>query len=238
MDRVDGRKPFEYREIKLELGISKKAEGSAKVTIGNTQVVAGVKLEVGEPYPDIHDQGILIVNAELLPLASPEFEAGRPGEDAIEIARVVDRGIRESEAIDLEKLCIEPGEKVWIVWIDLYVLDHDGNLIDASALAAIYALLNTKMLKYDGELIMETAGQLPVVHKPVACTFRKLEGELILDPSLEEEKEVGCRLTITTDELGRVCAMQKGEIGTFNRDEVLKLIKIAKEKGDELRKLI
>ena len=77
---------------------------------------------------------------ELIPLASPDFESGPPREKAIELARVVDRGIRESETIDMAKLCITPEEKVWIVFIDVHVLDYDGNLFDACSLAASAAL--------------------------------------------------------------------------------------------------
>ena len=44
------------------------------------------------------------------------------------MARVVDRGIRESKAIDLEKLCVEAGKLVFVVFVDVYVLNHDGIL--------------------------------------------------------------------------------------------------------------
>ncbi|HEC95126.1 MAG TPA: exosome complex protein Rrp42, partial [Thermoplasmatales archaeon] len=143
--RIDGRAFNEYRKITIEAGLVRKAEGSARVKIGNTQVLTGVKLDVGEPYPDSPESGVLTTSAELIPLASPDFEAGPPREDAIELARVVDRGVRESEVIDLEKLCIEPGEKVWIVFVDIHVLDYDGNLFDASSLAALAALATARV---------------------------------------------------------------------------------------------
>ena len=93
----------------------------------------------------------MTVNAELVPLAAPNFEPGPPDENSIELARIVDRGIRESKAIDTAKLCIEPGKKVFVVFVDVYVLNHDGNLIDAAALAAVSALMNTKMPNYEVE---------------------------------------------------------------------------------------
>ncbi|MGE5187992.1 MAG: exosome complex protein Rrp42, partial [Betaproteobacteria bacterium] len=153
--RLDDRSLTNYREIQIEQGVIEKAEGSARVLLGKTQVLVGVKVETGEPFPDTPNDGVMTVNAELVPLASPNFEPGPPDENSIELARVVDRGIRESHAIDTEKLCIEPGKKVFVVFVDVYVLNHDGNLIDASAIAAIAALLNTKMPNYeikDGEL--------------------------------------------------------------------------------------
>ena len=50
--RIDERKFDEFRKIKIRYDVSKKAEGSAHVTLGETQVIAGVKLKTGEPYPD------------------------------------------------------------------------------------------------------------------------------------------------------------------------------------------
>ena len=117
--RLDGRKLTEYRQpITVEYGAIRTAEGSARVKIGETDIMVGVKLEVGEPYPDTPDEGTIIVGAELLPMSNPEFEPGPPQIQAIELARVVDRGIRESKALDFKKLCIEEGEKAWFLIID------------------------------------------------------------------------------------------------------------------------
>jgi exosome complex component RRP42 len=143
--RVDGRRFDEYRPISIETGIVNKAEGSARVKIGNTQVVVGIKMDLGEPFPDTPDCGVLSTAAELIPLASPDFEAGPPQRDAIELARVVDRGVRESEVVDIHKLVLTPGEKVWIVFIDIHIIDYDGNLFDAASLGALAALLTTKI---------------------------------------------------------------------------------------------
>jgi len=141
--RIDGRGPKDYREIQIESGVIEKAEGSARVRLGNTEIIVGVKIGTGKPFADVPDKGVLTVNAELVPLASPSFEPGPPGENAVELARVVDRGIRESKAIDLTKLCVESGKLVFVVFIDVYVLNYDGNLIDAAAMAALAALVNT-----------------------------------------------------------------------------------------------
>src|SRR3989338_2540572 len=144
--REDGRNFDQYREpISVEYAVSEKsAEGSARVTIGDTVVVAGVKLELSKPYPDTPDEGSIMINVELLPLSSPEFEAGPPSINSIELARVVDRGIRESKAIDFKKLCIKPGEQMWTVIIDIYPINAAGNLFDACALAALAALRDAK----------------------------------------------------------------------------------------------
>lgn len=240
--RLDGRELNDYREIKVEMGVIEKAEGSARVLLGKTEVLVGVKIEVGKPFSDTPNEGVLTVNAELVPLASPTFEPGPPNENAIELARVVDRGIRESKAINLEKLCLEPGKKVLVVFIDVYVLNHDGNLIDASAVAALAALLNTKMFKYDveeGEIKVKPGyTPLPVQSYPIAVTFAKINDKLAIDPWLEEEQVMDSRLTITIEKDGKICAIQKGGTGYFTTEQILEAAKIAKEKASEIRKLV
>jgi len=236
--RIDGREFEEFRNLKIESGFVKNAEGSALVTLGETQVLVGVKIELGEPFPDTPNEGVLMVNSELGPIASPDFESGPPNEQSVELARVVDRGIRESKCMNMEKLCIEPGEKVWMVCIDIHVLNDDGNLIDASSIGAIAAILNTKMpkLNEDGTINRENREEkLEISQIPVACTLHKIEGELILDPDLKEESAVEGRLTVTTID-GQLCAMQKGGICGFTPEEVYKAIDISLKKGSELRK--
>jgi exosome complex component RRP42 len=143
--RIDGRTFDQYRTIEIETKVVNKAEGSARVKIGNTQVLVGIKMDLGEPFPDTPDCGVLSTAAEFVPLASPDFESGPPRENAIELARVVDRGVRESEVVDIKKLVITAGEKVWIVFIDIHILDYDGNLFDAASLGALAALSTTKI---------------------------------------------------------------------------------------------
>lgn len=90
--REDGRELDEYRDISIETDVISKAEGSARVKIGDTQVIVGIKPQIGAPFPDTPDLGVLMTNCEMLPMADPTFEPGPPSEDSIELARVVDRG--------------------------------------------------------------------------------------------------------------------------------------------------
>ena len=215
--RLDGvRTPESPRSVKVEVGVIEKAEGSAHVRLGNTQVIAGVKIDVGTPFRDTPDQGVLTVHAEFVPLASPLFEPGPPDENAIELARVIDRSLREVGAVDLNALAIRPGEKVWIVWVDLYILDHDGNLFDASMLAAMAALLNAKLPYYEeietGEIVLDRSkseGPLPVKHRVVTVTLAKIGDYLIVDPDFEEESVADARIVLAFDEQGRIVGAQK-----------------------------
>lgn len=237
--RFDERGFEDFRDLKIETGYVKNAEGSAMVTLGRTKILVGVKMKVGEPFPDSPEEGVLMVNAELGPIASPDFESGPPRAPAVELARVVDRGIRESKAISTEKLCIEPGEKVWMVSIDLHVLNEDGNLMDASSMGAIAALLDAKVpeLDEDGTINREKMNKkLEIKEIPVACTIYKIAGKLVLDPTLREESAVEGRLTVTTIEGDRICAMQKGGKCGFTPEEIYKAVDISLKKGKEMRK--
>jgi exosome complex component RRP42 len=237
--RVDDRGPLDYRPTTITLGIIEKANGSAQVYLGKTKVLAGVKVETGTPFEDTPNEGVLTVNAEFVPLASPTFEAGPPDENSIELARVVDRGIRESKAIDLKKLCISPGEKVFMVFVDIYILDHDGNLIDAAATAALGALVNAKMHEFDvkdGEpRYKDKIMPLPLKNYPVSITSAKVNGAIVLDPCLEEEQVTSCRLTVTTDKDDNICAMQKGGLGSLTADEIRKVVSASINKARDLR---
>ena len=71
--RLDERGLLDYREIKIEQGLIEKAEGSARVLLGKTEVLVGVKVETGKPFPDTPNEGVQTVNAELIPIASPQF---------------------------------------------------------------------------------------------------------------------------------------------------------------------
>ncbi len=240
--RLDGRKLAEYRQpITVEHGIIKTAEGSARVKIGETEVIVGVKLEVGEPYPDTPDEGTIIVGAELLPMSNPEFELGPPGIQAIELARVVDRGIRESKALDFKKLCIKKGEKIWMVIIDICPINDAGNLFDAASLAALAALKDTKYPEFDGEKVdykKKTDKKMKLEKVPIAVTVIKIGSKFIVDPDSEEEKAVDARLTVSSMEDGTLCALQKGGDHPLTMEEISKMLDIGIEKGKELRKYL
>ncbi|MEM3112993.1 MAG: exosome complex protein Rrp42 [Candidatus Pacearchaeota archaeon] len=217
--RFDNRSEDEFREIKVEVKLSNKAEGSAKVNIGKTEVWVGVKMDVGEPYPDSPDKGNLIVTAELLPLSHYKYEYGPPKFDAIELGRLVDRGIRESKYIDFSKLCIKEGEKVWNIYIDIYSINDDGNLLDAAFIGTLASLksamiphYNEKEEKVDYE--KPAKEKLPLTERtPLNYSIYKIGERLLLDPVPEEEaaSEGKLVLAVVNDKPLKICSMQKGE---------------------------
>jgi exosome complex component RRP42 len=224
--RFDGRAPEKFRELIIEKNISKKAEGSVRVKLGKTEVIVGVKLGVSEPYADSPNKGNLMVTAEMLPLSSPRIELGRPAFPAIELGRVIDRGIRESGFIDVEKLVIKEGEKVWTVFVDIYTINDDGNLLDAAGIGAVAALKIAKLPKYDMEagkvLYGEESGPVPITDiTPIAITVHKLGNSLIVDPTREEEDTSEARLTVGSSN-GLISSMQKGNASTFSAEQIAK----------------
>jgi len=228
--RFGGRAIDEFREISVETGVSKKAEGSARVKLGKTEVLVGVKMGVGEPYPDSPDEGNMMVTTELTPMSSDRYELGPPRIEAIELARVIDRGIRESKVIDFKKLCIKKGEKVWTVFIDIYSINADGNLLDASGIGVLAALKNARIPKYDEKAEKVLYGEwtnknIPLNFLPLSCTIYKIDDKLVLDPNREEEDASEARVTIAISEQG-VHAMQKGnskELSIKEFDDILDL---------------
>ncbi len=230
--RIDGRGFDEFRQISVEKGTIGPAEGSALVRLGETAVMVGVKPKRMPPFPDTPDEGALIVNAELLPLASPTFEPGPPDENSIELARIVDRGLRESKCIDFKKLCIKPGEEVWVLYVDIHVLDHGGNLYDASMLAATAALASMRPPE-DPDWVHDFS----LTCKPVSVTIAKINKSLLVDPVLEEEEIMDARITFCVKEDGSICAIQKGG-GFLDLDEVLKAEELAFSCAEKLRRVI
>jgi len=231
--RLDGRGFEDLRDIKFETNVIVKAEGSAKVTLGKTQVLVGVKLQIGTPFSDSPDEGVIMTSLELNPIASPSFEPGPPREGAIEMARVVDRGIRESGSIDVKKLCITEGESIWKAFIDIHVLNDDGNIIDASCLGAIGALMTTMV---PNEMV-GIGEDVPLAMKemPVGVTIAKIGGKLMVDPGRYEKAVCETKLTVVSSSDGSVNGMQKMGSTPLTEDELLEAIELARKKADEIR---
>lgn len=230
--RFDGRSLEEFRELTIEKDVSVKAEGSVRVKLGKTEVIVGIKMAVGEPYSDSPNKGSLMVTAELSPMSSARYESGPPRIEAIEWARVTDRGIRESGFIDFEKLCIIPGEKVWTVFVDIYSVNDDGNLMDAATIGAIAAMKIAKVPKFDeetGKAIYSelTEENLPLTsHVPVAISVHKVGDSLIVDPTKEEEDVSECRVTMGSSH-GVISSLQKSNSKELKVEEIKKVFEIS-----------
>lgn len=237
--RLDERSLDEIRPLQIEIDVIKKASGSAWVKLGKTEVIAGVKVETGEPFEGLENSGAMIITAEVLPIASPHIEPGPPDEETIELARVVDRGVRESEMLDLSKLVLVPGKIVYTIFVDCSIINVDGNLFDATSYAVVSALASCKLPVFEikDDTVVETGKtqEPPITTIPVSVTTVKIGDYLLLDPNTEEEACMDARLTITTNSKGSIVAMQKGLKGYFTVDEVKGIVDKARIKCEEIR---
>ncbi|HEX6560552.1 MAG TPA: exosome complex protein Rrp42 [Nitrososphaera sp.] len=236
--RIDGRAFDEQRPLEIEIDVIKKANGSARVRLGNSEVIAGVKVDTGEPFEGLENKGALIVSAEVLPTASPHVEPGPPDEEVIELARVVDRGVRESETVDLEKLVLVEGKVVYTIFVDCSVLNADGNLFDATSYATVAAILTAKIpiLEMQDGKVVDTGKTMPmpVTTIPISITQVRIGDAVLVDPTAEEEGAMDARITITTSDEG-YCALQKGYTGSFTIEQIKKAAETARIKGEEVR---
>ncbi len=237
--RLDGRKTDEYRELVVENGISKNSSSAVRVKFGKTEVLAGVHLALAVPYPDSPDSGTFMTSAELHPMASQQFDIGRPGINSVELARVIDRGIRESGFIDMKALCIREGEKVYQVFVDIFAINDDGNLLDVAGLAALIALGRARMPIYNEEEdkidgYSESEG-IPLNKEVLSfsMTFHKIGKAIVADVGHDEEAISKFRLTVAmgdNDGKARITAMQKGLAGTISDSDIENILKLAESK--------
>jgi len=238
--RIDGRAFDQSRPLSIETGVIPKANGSARVRLGDTEIVTGVKIQPDKPFPDLGDKGIFICTAEILPLAHPDAEPGPPGEDVIELARVVDRGIRESGMIDMSQLVLEKDKSVIGIFADNSVVDHNGNLFDACSYATTAAILSCKIPKWEIKndvpvLVEGHESNPPITTIPVSVTMGRIGEHILVDPNAEEWECIDARITITTNSDGNICALQKGGEDGFTIEQLSKCADIAISAATKIR---
>lgn len=241
--RFDSRGLLDFRDLKVSYDVSHNAEGSARVNLGKTEVIAGVKLSPGNPYPDSPNKGNLMVSGDLISLASPRFESGPPGFNAIELPRLLDRAIRESGMLDMSKLVITPGEKVWTLHIDVYPINDDGNLMDAALIACIAALKKAVLpgITQQGtaDYKHRTQTKLPLSDEiaPLSFSFYKFGDSIIMDPTREEEESADVRISFGISKWNgqfMINSCQKSGETPLSTTEVEKMAEILPKKFDEL----
>nr|KAJ0201442.1 hypothetical protein LSAT_V11C600313440 [Lactuca sativa] len=120
--RVDGSRPSIIENYLLSSEGKKSQshpliseDGSSEIQLGHTRVMGFVTGQLVQPYRDKPSERTLAIYIEFSPMADPSFESGRPGESAIELGRIVYRGLRESRAVDTESHCVISGKLVWSI---------------------------------------------------------------------------------------------------------------------------
>ena len=79
---------------------------------------------------------------------------------------------------------------------------------------------------------------LKIRKEPLAVTMAKIGDSLGVDPTADEEEVMDARLTISLDEDGNVCTIQKAGSEGFTLDEIKKALNLAKDKAAELREYL
>jgi len=241
--RIDGRALDEIRPLSIDVGVVPNANGSARVRLGDTEVVSGVKVQPDRPFPDMGDKGIFMCTAEILPLAHPSAETGPPQPAVIELARVVDRGIRESGMVDLSQMVLEKDKSVIGVFADNVVTDHDGNLFDACSYSSVAAIMTSKIPKWEMKddkpvMVEGEASDAPITTIPVSITMGRIGEFIIVDPNLDEWECLDARITITTNSDGNIVALQKGGSAGFTFDQLVKCSELSISAGSKIREII
>src|ERR1700679_620345 len=181
--RPDGRKPDELRPVEIATGYLKTAEGSALITIGNTQVLCAASVETSVP-PFLRNTGKGWVTAEysMLPRATSsrtprEVSKGRPSGRTHEIQRLIGRSLRA--VVDLKAL----GERS--ILLDCDVIQADGGTRVASITGAYVALA----LAMNQLVKFKQLPKSPLTGAIAAISVGILGGEPLLDLCYEEDSK-------------------------------------------------
>ncbi|XP_062244819.1 exosome complex component RRP45 [Platichthys flesus] len=243
--RLDGRQTYDYRKIKITFGTD---YGSCFVDLGKTRVMGQVSCELVAPKENRPNEGIMFFNIELSPMASPAFEQGRQSELSVKLNRQLERCLRNSKCIDTESLCVVSGEKVWKIRVDVHLLNHDGNLMDAASIAAISALCHFRRpdVSIQGDEVtvysQEERDPIPlsIYHMPISVSFSFFQQGtyLLVDPCEREERVMDGLLMIAMNKHREICSIQSSGGIMLLKDQVMRCSKIASVKVSEITELI
>ncbi|XP_053920951.1 exosome complex component RRP45 isoform X2 [Cuculus canorus] len=181
-------------------------------------------------------------------MAAPGFEPGRQSELLVKLNRLIERCLRNSKCIDTESLCVVAGEKVWQIRLDLHLLNHDGNIIDAASIAGIVALCHFRRpdVSVQGEEVTVYTPEerdpvpLSIHHMPICVSFAFFhQGTyLLVDPSEREECVMDGVLVIAMNKHREICTIQSSGGIMLVKDQVLRCSKITAVKVAEITELI
>jgi len=216
--RPDGRSLSKTRRVNITTGNISSADGSAMVRLGETTtVIAAVRADVAKPNEGQPTVGSLTVAVEAPPVCSSRYRPGKSPPDAVCATQLLNRILTSVGAVDLQRLTVAGSDGlVWALSVDVYCVNHDGNLIDAALLATLAALASVQLpqvvLCEDGDVRVDASSApacLSLTRIPLSFSFALLQDELLADPTSEEEELASAVLTVALDDTGRVCATHK-----------------------------
>lgn len=244
--RNDGRNRCEYRPMELETGLLPQSHGSARLRIGKTDVLVAVRVELDTPNADRPNHGKLEFFVDCSANATPAFE-GKGGDDlATEISNILALAYKTPDAFDLTDLCILPQKKCWKIYVDILILQCDGNLFDAVGAGVKAALFDTKIPKVTaatldgGEPDIQLSDdiydcvKLDTSNYPVIVTLCKIGDNCVVDPTSEEEMCSGSSIVISVLPNGKISSVVKIGYSSLQSTTLIKTLQMGKDIGLEL----
>lgn len=227
--RPSGRDLSEMRPVSIETGVTKHAEGSCLIRMGDTHVLCTATIEDRVP-PFIKGSGLGWVTAEygMLPRATNtrmrrEAAAGKQGGRTVEIQRLIGRSLRAG----IDRVAL--GERQ--ITVDCDVIQADGGTRCASITGGWVALRMAvnKLLK-TGDCVSD-----PIIDNVAAVSCGIYAGQRVLDLDYPEDSEAGVDGNFVLTGQGRQIEIQMSAEGsTFTRDQMNQLLDLAEKGVSEL----
>uniref|UniRef100_H2ZE95 Exosome component 7 n=1 Tax=Ciona savignyi TaxID=51511 RepID=H2ZE95_CIOSA len=244
--RNDGRSCDDYRHIEVETGVISNTHGSSRLRLGNTEVMVGVKVELGTPDPHSPNDGLIHFHVDCSPNADPSFQ-GRGGEElSSNISCILTRIFNNKTAIDLSTLGIIPHKQCWVVHVDVLILECGGNLFDAVSVAVKASLHNTGIPNIqvtDGDegtqeiSLPDDPNDVKFINTnncPLLVTISKAGSRHIVDATADEESCCNASLVVGVTRRGRTMGMRKMGEGSLDPESIPEMIETGKNIGRQL----
>ena len=227
--RKDGRGPNQLREIRIELGVNKYAEGSALIILGDTRVMCTASQEDKVPqWLRGQGQGWITAEYGMLPRATDvrtqrEASRGRPSGRTQEIQRLIGRSLRAVTHL------AAMGERT--IWVDCDVIQADGGTRTASITGGFVALALALRKMRDRDQLFKK----PLTGLVAATSVGILEGVPCLDLGYEEDSRAEVDMNIVRTSAGKYVEVQgTAEKIPFSQEEMQKMLGLANEGIDRL----
>lgn len=217
--RSYGRKDDELRPVKITVGFSEYADGSALIETGKTRVLCNCTCEERLP-PHLIDSGSGWVTAEYAMLPTATHERGvrdiqrlKIAPRSSEIQRLIGRALRS--VTDLRLLC------GLSMIVDCDVLQADGGTRTASITGGCLALwLACEKLRREGKIAAN-----PVRTMAAAVSAGIFGGRILLDLDYSEDSGGEADFNMVMTENGDIIELQgTGEKRPFSREELDRLL--------------
>ncbi|NOD96561.1 ribonuclease PH [Ruegeria sp. HKCCD6228] len=227
--RPSGRDLSEMRAVSIETGVTKHAEGSCLIRMGDTHVLCTATIEDRVP-PFIKGSGLGWVTAEygMLPRATNtrmrrEAAAGKQGGRTVEIQRLIGRALRAG----VDRVAL--GERQ--ITVDCDVIQADGGTRCASITGGWVALrLAVNKLMKAGDVISD-----PLVDPVAAVSCGIYAGQPVLDLDYPEDSEAGVDGNFIITGSGKLIEVQMSAEGSvFSRAQMDQLMDLAEKGVSEL----